>query len=323
MQNFDLTAALPRRTSSPNTQRAYYRWIDRYLADVAGLKETRGDDRIKRMRNLPLRSLSKHLSPRKLTNWLNRLVDEGQGRQSLDQARATVVTVADLLAEADIIETTLAAEIQAVSVPPIKKKESPERLLTPDEVKNIMIAAREMATSVNQTLRNNVVATMLCTMALRREELSAAKWGDLTVRDDGLVVLDMGNGDYVDMPRPVVIIIDRWRKILGTPESSTPLIRRIWKGGRVAKAGLSPDGIWLIIRDAAKFAGLGNVTPDDLRRSAVANMRNNGMPIEEISRLLRHRSILITERFLAKLPLDDDEDENTSDNPPDSMQESQ
>jgi integrase len=309
MQNFDLTAALPRRTASPNTLRAYYRWVDRYLVDVAGLKETRGDDRIKRMENLPLRSLSKHLSARKLTNWLNRLVDEGQGRQALDQARATIVTLADVLAEANLIESVLAHEIQAVSVPPIKKKETPERLLTPAEVKSIMSASREMATSVNQTLRNNVVATMLCTMALRREELSAAKWRDLQVREGGLVVLDMGSSGYVDMPRPVLAIIDRWRKAIGTPEPNSPLIRRIWKGGRVAKAGLSPDGIWLIIRNAAEHASLGHVTPDDLRRSAVANMYNNGMPIEEISRLLRHRSVLITERFLAKLTLGEGTDE--------------
>jgi integrase len=112
----------------------------------------------------------------------------------------------------------------------------------------------------------------------------------------------------VDVPLPVVAIIDRWRNMLGEPPASTPLIRRIWKGGRIAKAGLSPDGIWLIIRDAAQFANLGHVTPDDLRRSAVANMYRNGMPIEEISRLLRHRSILITERFLAKLPLEDAKD---------------
>lgn len=306
MQTFDLTAALPRRTASPNTQRAYYRWVDRYLADVAGLKETRGDDRRKRMENFPLRSMTKHLTARKLTNWLNRLVKEGQGRQALDQARATIVTVAEILAEANFIETALASEIQAVSVPSIKKKETPERLLTPDEVKSIMGAAREMATSVNQTLRNNVVATMLCTMALRREELSAAKWGDLQIREGGLVALDMGQGGYVDMPRPVLAIIDRWRNIIGNPEEGTSLIRRIWKGGRVAKAGLSPDGIWLIIRNAAEHANLGHVTPDDLRRSAVANMYNNGMPIEEISRLLRHRSTLITERFLAKLPISDD-----------------
>lgn len=306
MHDFDLTVALPRRTASLNTQRAYYRWIDRYLVDIAGLKETHGDERIKRMENFPLKSLVKHLTARKLTNWLNRLVQEGQGRQALDQARATVVTIAELLAETEIIEPTLAGEIHAVHVPPIKKKDTPERLLTPDEVTRIMAAAREIATSTNQTLRNNVVATMLCTMALRREELSAAKWGDLQLREDGLVVLDMGSGAYVDMPRPVLAIIDRWRKVLGQPEAASPLIRRIWKGGRIAKDGLSPDGIWLIIRDAATHASLGHVTPDDLRRSAVANMYNNGMPIEEISRLLRHRSVLITERFLAKLPLGDE-----------------
>jgi integrase len=301
MDEFDLTAALPRRTASPHTQRAYYRWIDRYLVDMAGLRATYGTERLKRMENFPLRTILKQLTVRKLMNWLNRLAEAGQGRQALDQARAAIVTLAELLAAAGIIEAALAAEIQAVHVPAIKKKATPERLLTPDEVTQMMAAAREIATSTNQTLRNNVVATMLCTMALRREELSAAKWGDLQLRDGGLVVLDMGNGAYVDMPRPVLAIIDRWRKVLGQPEANSPLIRRIWKGGRVAKAGLSPDGIWLIIRDAAHYGNLGHVTPDDLRRSAVANMFNNGMPIEEISRILRHRSILITERFLAKL----------------------
>ncbi|MCI0352755.1 MAG: hypothetical protein L0Z53_25315, partial [Acidobacteriales bacterium] len=191
MQNFDFTAALPRRTASTNTQRAYYRWVDRYLVNVAGLKATTGDARVRRMEDLPLRSLLKHLTVRKFKNWLNRLVEEGQGRQALDQARATIVTLAELLAEHHIIETALAEEIQAVSVPPIRKKDNPERLLSPEEVKRIMAAARDMATSPNQTFRNHVVATMLCTMALRREELSAALWGDLTVLQAGLVVLDM------------------------------------------------------------------------------------------------------------------------------------
>jgi integrase len=305
MQTFDFTATLPRRTSSANTQRAYYRWVDRYLVDVAGLKATGGTDRLKRMEDVPLRSLLKHLTARKLKNWLNRLVDEGQGRQALDQARATMVTLADLLAEENIIESDLAAEIQAISVPPIKKKHTPERLLLPDEVKQIMAAARDMSTSTNQLLRNNVVATMLCTMALRREELSAAKWGDLKIKESGLVILNMGNGEYVDMPRPVLAIVDRWRSAIGDPQPQSPLVRRIWKGGRIAKAGLSPDGIWLIIRNAARHAKLGHVTPDDLRRSAVANMYRNGMSVEEISRLLRHRTVLITERFLAKLPLEE------------------
>lgn len=306
MDSFDLTKALPKRTSSTNTQRAYYRWIDRYLTDIASLKATQGTERIKRMENLPIKSLQRHLTPRKFTNWLNRLVEDGQGRQALDQARATIVTLSDLMAEHGFLDSSVANEIQAVSVPSIQKSNVPEKLLLPDEVKQLMAAARNMASSNNQLLRNNVVATMLCTMALRREELSAAKWGDISVRD-GVVILEMGNEEYVDMPSPVVSIIDQWRAVLGDPAPQSPLIRRIWKGGRIAKVGLSPDGIWLIIRNASRYAGLGHVTPDDLRRSAVANMHKSGIPIEEISRLLRHRSVLITERFLAKLSINGDE----------------
>lgn len=312
MQSFDLTAVLPQRTHSANTQRAYYRWVDRYLVDVAGLKPTQGGDRIKRMANLPMRSLEKHLTPRKLKNWLNRLAEDGQGRQALDQARATIVTLTDLLVQSSALDPSLSAEIQAVSVPPVKKKQTPERLLKPDEIVQLMTAAASMATSTNQLLRNKVVATMLCTMALRREELSAAKWSDLTVKE-GDFYLQMRPDEWVDIPRPVFTVIDRWRAAVDRPAAQTPLVRRIWKGGRIAKDGLSPDGIWLIIRNASRHAGLSHVTPDDLRRSAVANMYRAGMPIAEISRILRHRNVLITERFLAKLQLEADANSDEQD----------
>lgn len=302
MPSFNLTAELSRRTTSPNTQRAYYRWMDRFLVDVAGLEATSGDERLRRMQDFPVRSLRPHLNARRFKSWLDALVADGQGRQALDQARATVVTVSMLLSEAGYLDAGTAEAIQNVSVPLVRRKDTPERLLNADEVRIIMSAAREMATTPAQHLRNQVVATMLCTMALRREELSAARWGDLAAQPNGLVVLKTSDGD-VDMPRPVLAIINRWRAVIGAPAPETALIRRIWKGGGVAKEGLSPDGIWLIIGNAANFAGLGHVTPDDLRRSAVANMYRNGMPVEEISRLLRHRSVLITERFLAKLPL--------------------
>ena len=304
MEQYDLTRTIQSRTTSANTQRAYFRWVDQYLVDVAGLKATTGDDRLKRMEDLPLKTFQRHLTPRKLKNWLDNLADEGRSRQTLDQARATIVTLADLLAESEVIDKATSSEIQAISVPSVQKKDTPERLLNPAEIKLIMNAARDMATTPQQMLRNNVVTTMLCTMALRREELSAAKWADLTVKEGGLIALDVPDG-FVDIPRPVLTIIDRWRNTIGKPTPQSSVIRRIWKGGRIAKVGLSPDGIWLIIRNASQYAGLGHVTPDDLRRSAVANMYKNGMSIEELSRLLRHRNTLITERFLAKLPLED------------------
>jgi integrase len=311
MQTFDVTRALPRRTASIHTQRAYYRWIDRFLADVTRKKRTRGKARLKRMQTLSLSMLENHLTPQKLSAWLNILADNGQSRQGLDQARAALVTLADLLADDDLLHPDKAAAIRDVSVPAVERKSTPERLLTPDEIRQIIHAARDMATSHNQMLRNHVIALMLCTMALRREELSTVTWADLHLHE-GHVMLEMNAGEFVDVPRPVLNMADKWREAIDNPPAHSPLIRRIWKGGRIAKAGLSPDGIWLIIRNAAKHAGLGHVTPDDLRRSAVANMYRNGLPIEEIQRVLRHRSRTVTERFLARLPVEPD---NTTDKP--------
>lgn len=305
MDTFNFTTALPERTTNVNTQRAYYRWVDRYLVQVAGLKPTQGDLRIERMRKLPLDVLQAHLTAENLRAWLADMVAAGNGRQSLDQARAALVTLAELMGQHHAMDAEQARLVRAVSVPSIAKNPMPETLLNAAQLQQLMAAARDMATSENQMLRNNVIASMLCTMALRREELSSAKWGDLTVQE-GTVVLTMPGGDKVPIQRNVVNNIDRWRRaLIGTgnePPRYSALIRRIWKGGRIAKVGLSPDGIWLIIRDASRFAGLGHVTPDDLRRSAAANLRDSGVPVEEISRLLRHRNITITERFLARLP---------------------
>ena len=306
MQIFDLTSALSKRTISANTIRAYYRWVDRYLVDLAGLKPTRGDARNARMQQLAASTLQRHLTPRKLRRWLERLAREGQGRQGLDQARASIVTLGELLYLSDMLGPERAQDLHAVRVPAVARNQGSDRLLNSEQLKQIMAAARDMASSPNQLLRNQVVATMLCTMALRREELSSAKWGDISLRD-GRVILRMGEGASVDIPAAVLTHINRWRGAIASkgqePMPESPLIRRIWKGGRVAKDGLSPDGIWLIVRDSASYASLGHVTPDDLRRSAVARLRDAGVSVEEISRLLRHRNTMVTERFLAKLPL--------------------
>lgn len=309
MRTFDLTRALPERTTSANTQRAYYRWIDRYLVDQIGIKPTQGDARLQRMQRLAVKSMRRYITPRRLRTWLETLAQEGCSRQSLDQARASVVTLADLLAEANCMDPRQAADVRAVSVPPVAHKTTPERLLTRDELRRVMDAARAMATSPNQMLRNSVVSTILCTMALRREELSSAKWSDVHVAD-GRVYLKLHNNGTVEIPRNVLVLIDRWRSAVASdgfaPPPHSPLVRRIWKGGRIARDGLSPDGIWLIIRDASQYAGMEPVAPDDLRRSAVAGLRDAGVPVEEISRLLRHRSTLITERFLSRLPRPED-----------------
>jgi integrase len=304
MDYFNFSAALPQHTSSANTQRAYYRWIDRYLVEVGKIKPLAGEDRLQRMGRLHVTTLLRVLVPEKFQNWLQRLAKNDHGRQSLDQARAAVVTLSELAAAANVLTDAQFAAIRAIKVPAVRRAPAPDRLLNTDELRRLIAAAREMAQTPEQSVRNHLVVLLLCTMGLRREELSALKWADVVVVS-GKVALKIET-NALEIPRSVLTTMDRWRNLItesgAAPTPASPLIRRIWKGGRIAKVGLSPDGIWLVVRDAAQQAQLEHVTPDDLRRSVAASWHKAGVPLGEISQLLRHRSVMVTERFLAKLP---------------------
>jgi integrase len=306
---FNFAVALPGRASSRHSQRAYFRWVDQYLADVAGLAVTNGDTRVIRMNALPVRILQESLSAPQLRAWLGKLVAAGHGKQGIDQARAAVVTLADLLAEAEWLDDYTAAAMARVRPPRAEAGQRPGRWLSLDQVKMLMTAARQIATSENQELRNHLVATVLCTMALRREELAAARWSDLSVQNNRVVLRIHGKGRKVanvDVPKVVVRALERWRVAVSPntphPPAHTALVRRIWKGGRISATGVTPEGIWLMISDAARAAGIEHVAPHDLRRSVAGALEEAGTPIEKISRLLRHSNVAVTERYLSRLP---------------------
>lgn len=306
---FNFAAVLPGRASSRHSQRAYFRWVDTYLVDLAGMQATKGDQRIARMMALPIPVLQSVLSAPQLRAWLGMLIGRGHGKQGLDQARASIVTLADLLAEAEWIEDYLAASMSRVRSPRAEDGQRPGRWLAIEQIKLLMVAARDIGTSPNQAMRNDVVTSMLCTMALRREELALARWSDLSIQNNRVTMRVHGKGRkvaFVDVPRPVMRALDRWRAALQaeglSPEPETALVRRIWKGGRIAKHGLTPDGVWLIVDTAADAAGLGHVAPHDLRRSVAGALHESGTPVDKISRLLRHSNISVTERYLNRLP---------------------
>lgn len=173
-----------------------------------------------------------------------------------------------------------------------------------------MWASMQIATHESQAARNLVVMSMLCTMALRREELAVARWGDLSVQNNRVVLRVHGKGRKVasvDVPRQVVKALEAWRKfcVPATRGAFTdlPLIRRVWKGGRVSRGGLTSEGVLLIVEESARRANLGPVAPHDLRRSVAGALHQAKVPIDTISRLLRHSSIAVTERYIQGLKL--------------------
>lgn len=306
---YNFAAALPGRASSPHTQRAYFRWVDHYLVEVAGLKPTKAQDRVNRMHMLPVATLQTALGTQQFRAWLGRLARQGHGKQGLDQARAAIVTLTDLFAEAGWFDEPTAAAMARVRPPRAEDGQRPGRWLSLEQIRVMMAAGREIATTPNQSQRNNLVLLMLCTMALRREELSVARWGDLSIQNDRPVLLVHGKARKVatiDVPRPVVRTLESWQRVVASGEApplpESRIIRRIWKGGAISKGGLSADGIWLIVDRAASYGGIGHVAPHDLRRSVAGALNEAGTPIEQISRLLRHSNVAVTERYLNRLP---------------------
>lgn len=306
---FNLAAVLPGRASSRHSQRAYFRWIDRYLQDMAGLERPTSITREQFMSALPIEPVLVAMNAPQLRAWLGALAAEGHGKQGITQARASIVTLASLLAEAEFLPDHISAGMGNVRPPSAEEGQRPGRWLSVNELRMLMLAARSIATSDNMLLRNNVVATMLCTMALRRDELALARWGDLSRQNDRAVLRVHGKGKkmaMIDVPRPVLNALDQWHRAMIASDArtapETPLVRRIWKGGRISKWGLTPDGIWWIIGDAAVQAGIGHVAPHDLRRSVAGALHESGVPVDKISRLLRHANVAVTERYLSRLP---------------------
>jgi integrase len=306
---FNFAAVLPGRAASPHTARAYFRWVDTFLADMGGQKPTRGDQRTLRMQTLAVEHLRSLLSPPMLRAWLGKLISRNHGKQGIEQARAAVITLADLFAEAGWMDETISAAMARVRTPRAEDGQRTGRWLSLREVRLLMEAGTRMATSDAQIARNRVALAMLCTMALRREELCAARWGDLSRQDDRVVLRIHGKGRKVapvDVPPNVVRALEPWRKLClpntkGAFQES-PLIRRIWKGGRVSTGGMTAEGVLMLVDLASKHADIGHVAPHNLRRSVAGALHQSGVPIEKISRLLRHSTVTVTERYINRLP---------------------
>ncbi|MCC6566270.1 MAG: tyrosine-type recombinase/integrase [Chloroflexi bacterium] len=308
---FNFAAVLPGRASSRHTERAYFRWVETFLVDNAGWPESKDiEARAERMTRLPISLLLDALTPSGVRAWLGVLARRSHSKQGINQARAALVTLGDLLAEAGWLPEVQAATLSRVRPPKAESGQRVGRWLSPSELKALIWASMQIATHESQAARNLVVMSMLCTMALRREELAVARWGDLSVQNNRVVLRVHGKGRKVasvDVPRQVVKALEAWRKFCVPATrgafTDSPLIRRVWKGGRVSRGGLTSEGVLLIVEESARRANLGPVAPHDLRRSVAGALHQAKVPIDTISRLLRHSSIAVTERYIQGLKL--------------------
>jgi integrase len=76
------------------------------------------------------------------------------------------------------------------------------------------------------------------------------------------------------------------------PATSGPLFRRLYKGGKVGREGLSSDQVARIVQRRAKLAGLeGDWAAHSLRSGFVTEAGRQGVPMADVMAMTEHRSI--------------------------------
>jgi integrase len=171
-----------------------------------------------------------------------------------------------------------------------------------------------------------ILATFLYT-GLRLAELHQLRWGDVDLaagRHGILHVLGKGRKvAQVPLNQAARKLLFEWRSTYITGFGSDtldglPVVPRMYSKvvTRVGVPGVQPreagilwgrpigwsQSIHHIVATRSLEAGLGHVAPHDLRRSFAGILHDRGVPLEEISRALRHASIETTRVYLEDKP---------------------
>lgn len=161
--------------------------------------------------------------------------------------------------------------------------------------------------------RDRALLAVLIGCGLRREDAANLKLEHIQLRDARWVIVDIqGKGNRtrsVPMPAWCKAAIDEWTDsdrwcdevYAKEPyDENAPVLvfRPVNKAGYLVGDRMSPQSIFMIVKRLAKQAGLGNISPHDLRRTFAKLAHKGHAQLEQIQLSLGHASIQTTERYL-------------------------
>ena len=282
---------------STHTRRAYRRWIRRYLSEYNQI-----DKRDIDFNALNTNLVANSVGTAALKAWLGRLKSEKLGKQSITQAKASIVWISHFMADLGRLEYAIPAGLSKVKAPRAETGQRSGTWLTKDEIMQLLRALhRTESRNAPLLARNTAIIVLMVTCGLRRDEIATASWSDLGRQGGNAVLRVHGKGEklrIVKLPEMALQAIEGWRPHHPAPEGNRAIFTRIWKNGRVITDGITDRAIWLIVQQAAKAAGLPRVSPHDLRRSFARGAYEAGVSFELIRQALGHSNIATTERYV-------------------------
>ena len=145
--------------------------------------------------------------------------------------------------------------------------------------------------------RDAALLAILLNRGLRREEVASLHLNDLDISRGVLYINGKGNRRReVCLGSAALTILNDWLKVRTLKEG--PLFCRILRGGHVRpQKSISTNTILNIVKERAHRAGLGHLSPHDLRRTCITLLLEADFDISEVSDYVGHSSISSTQRY--------------------------
>ncbi len=134
---------------------------------------------------------------------------------------------------------------------------------------------------------------------MRREELAELSLKDVNL-ETGEVMIRHGKGDkdrLVYLNDPGLELLQRWLEVRG--DAPGAVICPVNKGGKVTIRHLSSygDGVYKLVKERAKKAGIANFSPHDFRRTFCTNLLEAGIDVFTVQDLMGHLSANTTKKY--------------------------
>lgn len=166
-------------------------------------------------------------------------------------------------------------------------------------------------------VRDRAVLAVMVGCGLRREEVAGARTGGYKEVGGRKVMEVVGKGGKVrTVPVPVWVVkaVDKWLEVVWQhppqisavqyvathKEYHSSALFRTFKGtgGEVGEGGLGPQGVYWLVRGYGERVGKQELRPHDLRRTFAKLAREGGAEMDQVSKVLGHSSVVVTERYL-------------------------
>jgi integrase len=258
---------------SASTRRNYSREIARYLATGLALDRSGVHEYLRRMRARH----AGHSAQNVALAAIRKLATEANTRGALD-------------------DQTLSA-IERVQC---SRRTTPRfgRWLTAAEAQSVLDCAGHEALDPLTKARNQAVVACMLGCGLRRIEVVTLEWHQWQTINNRPAWVDLvGKGAKlrtVPCVRWAARYVDHWREKFDGQQfdggSSSPATGKVFS--------MSGQNAYLIVRAAGELAGVGKLTPHDLRRTWARLAYEGGADLKQVQQLLGHESVKTTERYI-------------------------